>query len=77
VDCEPENDLLPDHAPDAVHDVMVPLDVHESVAEPLCATVHGPCELLHCISTVGAGGGLTVTVTESDMEPPGPVQVMV
>lgn len=77
VDCEPEDALLPDQEPDAIHEVMTPDADHESVAEPLCATLHGPCPLLHCMSTVGADGGFTVTTTESSSVPPGPVQVTV
>ena len=69
--------LLPDQLPLAVQEVTLPVVDHERVAEPLCVILHGPCVLLHCISTVGAGGGLTVTVTESEPVPPGPLQVTV
>ncbi len=74
---EPDEDFVPDQAPDAVHDVMTPDDVHESDAVLLCATETGPSDEFAFISTVGAGGGFTVTTTASLALPPGPVQLTV
>lgn len=72
VDCELGVVFVPDQEPEAVQEVTMPMVDHESVAEPLCAMAQGPFVPLHCMSTVGAGGGVTVTVTESFPLPPGP-----
>jgi hypothetical protein len=77
VDCEPLTGMLPDHAPEAEHDVAF-------------AAVQVSVELLPLITelglarrlTVGAGGGgggggnaETVTLADCVAEPPVPVQV--
>lgn len=69
---EPLAVLLPLHPPVAVQLVVVVLD-HVSVAVELYDTVIGPADPFASKSTVGAGGGLTVTCTESVAVPPGPV----
>lgn len=69
VDCEPLTGLLPDHAPEAEHDVAFAAD-HVRVAGLPELTVLG----LTCRATAGAGA-VTVTVTDWVAEPPGPVQV--
>jgi hypothetical protein len=62
---------------EAVQDVAL-VDVQERVAAVLYATVIEYAVLFAFKSTVGAGGMLTTTVTESDaVTPPAPVQVIV
>ncbi len=71
VDCEPLTALLPDQAPEAVHEVALVLD-HVSVELAPLATVLGLALRL----TVGAGG-VTDTVADCNALPPAPVQVSV
>jgi hypothetical protein len=72
VDWEPDSDLDPDHAPDAVHDVAPVLDHVRTDAAPL-PTVDGLAEN----ESVGGTGGLaaTSTVTAAVAVPPVPVHV--
>ncbi len=63
--------LLPDQAPEAVHEVALVLDQVNVELDPL-ATVPG----LAVKFTVGAGG-VTVTVADCAAPPPAPVQVSV
>ena len=68
VDCEPDVDLLPDQAPVALQDVA-PVVLHVSVADwPMGMLVRSAWN-----ASVGAAG--TLTCAESDVDPPGPVQV--
>ncbi len=69
VDCEPLTALVPDHAPDAVHEVALMADQVSMELAPL-ATVLG----LAAKVIVGAGA-VTVTVTDCVAVPPLPVQV--
>lgn len=69
VDCEPLAALLPDQAPDAVHEVALVADQVRVELPPL-ATVLG----LAAKVTVGVGE-VTVTVADCDAFPPLPVQV--
>jgi hypothetical protein len=59
VDCEPLTALLPDHAPEALHEVALD-DDQVRVALPPFATVLGLALML----TVAVGFGLTVTVVD-------------
>ena len=61
---------MPDHAPEAVHDVAL-VEVQVSVELPPLETLVG----LALIDTVGAG--VTVTVADCVAEPPPPTQVSV
>ena len=67
---EPLSDLVPDHPPDAVHEVALAAD-HVSVAEPPLATVVGVADSV----TEGAAGCVTVTFTDCVVSPPAPVHV--
>ena len=67
---EPLSVLVPDHPPDAVHEVAL-ADDHVSVAEPPLATVVGVAVRV----TEGAAGCVTVTLTDCVASPPGPVHV--
>ena len=69
MDCEPLAALLPDQAPDAVHEVALVADQVRVELPPL-ATVLG----LAAKVTVGVGE-VTVTVADCDAFPPLPVQV--
>ena len=69
VDCEPLAALLPDQAPDAVHEVALVADQVRVELPPL-ATVLG----LAAKVTVGVGE-VTETVADCDAFPPLPVQV--
>jgi hypothetical protein len=69
VDCEPLAALVPDQAPDAVHEVAL-VAVQLKVELPPLATVLGLARKL----TTGADV-LTVTVADCDALPPLPVQV--
>ena len=69
-DCDPDRDLLPAQAPEAVHEAAL-ADDHVSVELPFMPTVVG----LAVSVTVGAGA--IDTVTESEPLPPDPVQVRV
>ncbi len=60
---------VPDHAPDAVHDVA-PVVLHVIVVDAPRAIVEGEAEIV----TVGKGGAVTVTAAELVRLPPGPVQ---
>jgi hypothetical protein len=71
VDIEPLTGSLPDHAPEAVHEVALVEDQVSVVALPL-ATVLG----LALSVSVGAGD-VTVTVADCAALPPAPVQVKV
>lgn len=72
MDCEPFTALLPDHAPEAVHEVAL-LDVQDKVELAPRAMVLGAALML----TVGVCFGLTVTVADCTALPPAPVQVSV
>jgi len=65
----PEIDLIPDHPPEAVHDVAFVED-HVRVDEPPLFRENG----LAVRDTVGAGVAVTVTVVDAFCVPPGPVQ---
>ena len=69
VDCEPFGLLLPDHAPDALHEVVLAL-VQVSVDALPDSTVGGEAR-----SVAVGPSPLTVTVVLCVEEPPGPVQV--
>ncbi len=69
VDCEPLVVLLPDQAPEAVHEAAFVLD-HDSVEALPLATVLGLAPSV----TVGAGRAVTVTVADCVALPPVPVQ---
>jgi hypothetical protein len=69
VDCEPLTVLVPDHAPEAVHEVAFVDDQANVDAAPLL-TVLGAAEKL----TLGAGAD-TETVAACVALPPVPVQV--
>ena len=72
VDCEPLVALLPDQAPDAVHEVALVED-QLSVEEAPLAIVLG----LALICTVAVGCAVTVTVADCEAVPPVPVQARV
>jgi hypothetical protein len=61
--------LLPDHAPDAVHESAFSVD-HVSVADSPGVNVLGVALRVTC-----GAPALTVTVTDWDAEPPAPLQV--
>ena len=67
VDCDPVMALVPDQAPDAVHEVAL-LDDHVNVELPPLDTALGPALSM----TVGAAG-LTETVADCVALPPAPV----
>jgi len=69
VDCEPLTGMLPDQAPEAVHEVALVADQVKVELPPL-ATVLGLAEKV----TVGAGE-VTETVVDCVALPPVPVQV--
>jgi hypothetical protein len=69
VDCDPLAAMLPDQAPEAVHDVALVADQVKVELPPL-ATALG----LAVNVTVGAGE-VTETVADCDALPPLPVQV--
>ena len=69
VDCEPLRGSLPDHAPEAVHEVAL-LDDQVKVALLPLVTVLGLALML----TVAVGFGVTVTVVDWAAVPPAPVQ---
>jgi hypothetical protein len=71
VDCEPLTALVPDHAPDAVHEVALVAD-HVNVELAPLAIVLG----LAAKVMLGAGA-VTVTVTDCVAVPPLPVQLKV
>jgi hypothetical protein len=71
VDCEPLTGLLPDHAPEAEHEVALLADQF-NVALPPLAIALGPTLRM----TLGAGD-FTVTTAVCAALPPGPVQVNV
>jgi len=70
VDCEPLTGMLPDQAPEAVHEVAL-VDIQVKVELPPLAIVLGLALRL----IVGICCGLTVTVVVCDALPPVPVQV--
>ena len=72
VDCDPLNDLLPDQAPDAVHEVAL-LDVQDKVELAPLAIVVGVALML----TVAVCFGLTLTIADCAALPPALVQVNV
>ena len=65
MDCEPLVALVPDHAPEAVHEVAFAAD-QVSVELPPLATVLGLALML----TVAPGAALTVTVADWAALPP-------
>ena len=69
VDCEPLTGMLPDQAPEAVHEVALVAD-QVNVELPPLVTVLG----LAAIITVGAGE-VTETVADCVALPPVPAQV--
>jgi hypothetical protein len=69
VDCDPLAAMLPDQAPEAVHEVALLAD-QVNVELPPLETVLG----LAANVTVGAGE-VTETVADCDALPPAPVQV--
>jgi hypothetical protein len=71
VDCEPVTALVPDHAPEAVHEVALVAD-HVNVELAPLATVPG----LAVRVMVGVGA-VTETVTDCVAVPPLPVQLNV
>lgn len=70
VDCDPLVDLLPDHAPEAVHAEAFAVDQLKVDALPL-ATVLGVALIL----TLTSGAGVTVTMADWAAVPPGPAHV--
>ena len=68
MDCEPLAALVPDHAPDAVHEVAFVAD-QDRVELPPLATVLGLADKV----TTGAGG-VTETVADCVALPPPPEQ---
>ena len=78
VDSEPpETDLLPDHAPEAVQELIkLPEVVHDKVAAVLYGMEHELVDPLHFKVTEGTGGGVTPTVTLLTSDPL-PLQVSV
>lgn len=72
MDCEPLTALLPDQAPEAMHEVALVDDQAKFELAPL-ATVLGLAPRL----TVAVGFGLTVTVADCAAIPPAPLQVNV
>ena len=71
VDCEPLTGMLPDHAPDAEHDVALVADQVRVELLPLITELGLALRL-----TVGAGD-FTDTVADCEALPPAPVQVKV
>jgi hypothetical protein len=71
VDCEPLRGMLPDHAPDAEHDVALAADQISDVLLPLITELGLALRL-----TVGARD-VTDTVADCEALPPAPVQVNV
>jgi hypothetical protein len=59
VDCEPLVALLPDHAPEAVHEVALVVDQLNVEAAPLLTVLGAALSL-----TVAVGSGVTVTVVD-------------
>jgi hypothetical protein len=70
VDCEPDNALGPDHAPDAVHSSTL-LETQVSVASPPGETPAGAALNV----TVGVSPDATLTVTRAMVAPPAPLQL--
>jgi hypothetical protein len=70
VGCEPLTALVPDQAPEAVHEVALVEDQVKVELLPL-VTVLGLALML----TVAVGLGLTVTVVDWDALPPAPLQL--
>ncbi len=70
VDSEPEVDLVPVQPFEAVHEVALVVDQLKVDEEPLVIEIGEAVR-------VTVGSGLTVTVTDFESEPPGPVQVKV
>jgi hypothetical protein len=64
------------HGPLVVVHPVAFVVVHESVAAVFHAILQSDTAPLQRRSNVGAAAAPTVTVTESEIEPPGPVQVM-
>ena len=58
VDAVPDTPLLPDHAPDAVHAVLLVV-LHVMVEEPPFVTVVGNADRL-TVGAAGAGGGVAI-----------------
>ena len=69
MDCDPLVALVPDHAPEAVHEEELVADQLKVELAPL-ATVLG----LAVRVTAGAVAGLTVTLVDWEALPPAPVQ---
>ncbi len=61
--------LLPDHPPEATHVVALLLD-QVRVAEPPAGTVPGLA-----LKLTAGGGVVTVTMTDCEAPPPGPVHI--
>lgn len=70
VDCDPLSALVPDHPPEAVHEVALAAD-HVRLELPPLVTVLGLALML----TVAVGFALTVTVADWVAVPPLPVQL--
>ena len=68
----PDVAFVPDHAPDAVHDVVL-VEFHTSTEETPCVTFAG----FALIETVGGFICVTEMVVLSAAEPRGPVQLMI
>ena len=70
--CDPLVASVPDHPPEAVHEVTS-LEDQVKVEVPPLATLLG----LAVSITLGVAAAVTVIVTDCDVEPPVPVQVSV
>ncbi len=68
--CDPEVDLPPDHPPDALQ-VVAPVELQDRFVVLPELTVVG-----FAVNVKVGGAAFTVTVTLSEAEPPGPVQVI-
>jgi len=71
VDCEPLTGLLPDHAPEAVHEVALVADQVRVELLPLIT------ELGLALRLIVGAGDFTDTVADCAALPPAPVQVKV
>ena len=71
MDCEPLTALLPDHAPEAVHEVALVADQVKVALLPLIT------ELGLALKLIVGAGDFTDTVADCAALPPAPVQVKV